>query len=438
MSISRPVPHLSRRSLLGLGAAAMTGASLTACAGTGGGSKEGGDAKKLQFWSNHPGTSKAIEQDLIKGFEKQSGGVTVTLVDGGKNYEEVQQKFNAALSGGDLPDIVVLSDVTWFNFALNKQITPLEDLFDKAKVSPDGYVKPLYEDYTFQGKHYALPYSRSTPLFYYNKDAWKKAGLPDKGPESWEQLTQWAQQLKDKGGISLPFVTGNGVGYLDWICQGLVWSMDGAYSKDFTATFTDPHTIKAAQLLQDFKKTGNYDVSADPAPVFSSGQAAAAIESTGSLKGILEAAKGKFEVGTAFLPGPQGKSCPTGGAGLAIPAGISDERKVNALKAIGYLTNVESTATFAQGTGYMPVQTAAVDSSTIKDYLKKTPQAQTALDQLPHTHSQDKARVFVPGGGKQIGGAWDKIVQGADVKATLQELQDWAQPKLDQLAKKAK
>lgn len=428
----------SRRSLLGFSAAAMAGIGLSACAGTGGGSSQGGDPKKLQFWSNHPGTSKELEQKLIDSFQKQSDGITVTLVDGGKDYEEVQQKFNAALSGGDLPDIVVVSDVTWFNFALNKQLEPLDDLFAKAGASADGYVKPLYEDYNLGGKHYALPYSRSTPLFYYNKDVWEKAGLPDQGPESWEQLVEWGTTIKEKAGTNLSFVTGNGTAYLDWIAQGLLWSMGGAYSDDFTAKFTDPNSIKAAQLLQDFKKTGTYDVSADPAPVFSSGQAASAIESTGSLKGILEAADGKFEVGTAFMPGPKGKSCPTGGAGLAIPAGISDERKVNALKAIAFLTNVESTSQFAEGTGYMPVQTAAQDSETTKAYLKEVPQAKTALEQLPDAHPQDKARVFVPGGGKQIGGAWDKIVQGADVTETMKALQDWAQPKLDQLAEKVK
>lgn len=429
---------LSRRGLLGLGGAAAGALALSACSGTGGGAAQGGDATKLQLWSNHPGSSKEIEQQLLDAFAKQSDGVTVTLVDGGKNYEEVQQKFNAALSGGELPDIVVLSDVTWFNFALNGQITPLEDLFDKAGVTPDGYVKPLYDDYLFQDKHYALPYSRSTPLFYYNKTVWQQAGLPDQGPESWEQLTQWAQTVKDAGGPQLSFVTGDGVGYLDWIGQGLVWSMGGAYSDGYTPTFTDPDTIAAATLLKDFKATGLYDVAADPSPVFSSGQAAAAIESTGSLKGILDAVGGSFEVGTAFLPGPLGKSCPTGGAGLAIPAGISEERKVNALKAIGFLTNAENTATFAQGTGYMPVQTAAVESDTIATYLQEVPQAKTALDQLPHTRSQDPARVFVPGGGKEIGGAWDKIIQGADVTATMQGLQDSIGPKLEQLEKKAK
>ncbi|GAB2537049.1 ABC transporter substrate-binding protein [Brachybacterium huguangmaarense] len=436
--MSNQISRLSRRGLLGAATAGAGALALSACAGTGGGEAQGGDATKLQFWSNHPGSSKEIEQKLIEGFQSANKDITVTLIDAGKNYEEVAQKFNAALSGGDLPDIVVVSDVTWFNFALNEQITPLDDLFEKAGVDPEGYVQPLYEDYTFKDKHFALPYSRSTPLFYYNKALWSAAGLPDQGPESWEQLREWADALKNAGGAEIALALPDGANYLDWAFQGMAWSMGGAYSNEYTAAFTEDGTLKAAELLQEFKKAGLLNVSADPAPVFSSGQAACAIQSTGSLKGTLESVGDKFEVGTAFLPGPEGKSCPTGGAGLAIPAGISEERKVNALKAIGFFTNDESTATFAQGTGYMPVRTKAVDSETIKAYLQEVPQAQTALDQLPHTKPQDAARVFVPGGGKKIGGELDKLLGGTAATDILQGLQDWAQPELDKISAKAK
>ena len=122
---------LTRRGFLGLAGAAGVAAGLAACAGTGsapsasggGGAAAGGP---LQFWSNHPGTSKDTEAKLIEAFQKANPGITVSLIDGGKNYEEVAQKFNASLAGGQLPDVIVASDVTWFNFALNKQLAPLD------------------------------------------------------------------------------------------------------------------------------------------------------------------------------------------------------------------------------------------------------------------------------------------------------------------------
>ena len=118
--------EFSRRGFLGLaGAAGIAG--LSACAGTGTAPSTGsggGSSNTIEFWSNHPGNSKPVEQEIIKAFEAANPSLKVKLVDAGKNYEEVAQKFNASLAGGQLPDVVVVSDVTWFNFALNKQLAP--------------------------------------------------------------------------------------------------------------------------------------------------------------------------------------------------------------------------------------------------------------------------------------------------------------------------
>ena len=56
-------------------------------------------------------------------------------------------------------------------------------------------------------------------------------------------------------------------------------------------------------------------------------------------------------------------------------AGISDERKKNAMKFIEFLTNPESTVKFTQATGYMPVRKSAVDLPEEKSFLEKNPNA---------------------------------------------------------------
>ena len=425
---------LSRRGFLGvLGATAAT-AAVAGCAGSGGSGGSGdGDHEDgtVVFWSNHPGDSKDTEQKLVETFQKENQGLTVKLVDGGKNYEEVAQKFNTALSSKDLPDVVVVSDVTWFNFALNKQLTPLDDLFAKAGVDTGDYVDSLLGDYALEGKHYGLPYARSTPLFFYNKDLWTKAGLPDRGPESWEEFAEWAPKLTEAiGGGKHAIAMYDGSDYLDWTTQNMVWNEGGAYSKDWECTFTDPGTIKGIELLKKLNDSGHLVVSKDSITEFGSGLAACCVASTGSLKSAKTNAK--FEFGTAFLPGArEKKSCPTGGAGLAIPAGISDERKLAALKFINSLTSTQSTAIFAEATGYMPVRKSAREAQEVKKYLQETPQATTAIEQLDYTRPQDNARVFVPNGGKKIGGALDKVLAGADVRETMESLQKELQDVID-------
>ncbi|WP_433600274.1 ABC transporter substrate-binding protein [Nocardia sp. CA-135953] len=410
-------PALSRRGFIGLAGALAAGTALTACAGSGGGGKQSGDANTITFWSNHPGTSKELEAELINRFQAKYPDLKVDLVDAGKNYEEVSQKFNAALSGGELPDVVVLSDVWWFNYALNGTIEPLDSHFADAGVKLDDYVDSLAADYVFNGKHYALPYARSTPLFYYNKDVWAKAGLPDRGPQSWPEFDEWGPKIQSVvGDGKLAHGWGDAKNYLAWTFQGPNWTFGGAYSDQWTLKFTDPKTIAAGQFLRDMIHTKKYaGIKPQIAVDFGTGVIASTIASTGDLRGIQKNAEGKLQFGTAFLPHPNGPGVTTGGAGLAIPSRISDQRKVNALKFIEFITNAANTAYFSQGTGYMPVRKSAVTDPSEVDFLAKNPNAKVAIEQLAVTKSQDYARVFVPGGDQIIGTGLEQIgLQNAD------------------------
>lgn len=128
----------------------------------------------LQFWSNHPGSSKDVEQKLIDAWNSANPDTPAQLIDGGKNYEELGQKFNAALSGGSLPNVIVASDVTWFNFAFTGATAALDDLWKSEGIDTSTYVETLLEDYKYDDKHYGVPYSRSTPLMYWYTEDLKK------------------------------------------------------------------------------------------------------------------------------------------------------------------------------------------------------------------------------------------------------------------------
>ncbi len=147
---------------------------------------------------------------------------------------------------------------------------------------------------------------------------------------------------------------------------------------------------------------------------FGAGLTGCTIASTGSLSGILASAK--FELGTGFLPeGPVGQACPTGGTGLAIPAGKSPESQLAAGMLLKFLTNAENTAYFASNTRYMPVRTSAVEGATMQQVYAKTPQFRTAVDQLATTTVQDWGRVFVPNGDRELSTALEKtMLQNAD------------------------
>lgn len=427
-----------RRRFFRLSVAGLAAVALSSCAGMGsgsgsgdgagaggdgdgGGGETGASVEQITVWSNHPGESKPVEEELIEAFEAEHD-ISVNLVTAGATYEEVAQRFNAALSGGDLPDVVIVSDVTWFNFAMNDALAPMDELWETAEVDSEGYVDSLREDYAFEDQHYALPYSRSTPLFYYNKEMWDAAGLPDRGPETWDEFAEFAAELEAANPDIAPMVLPDGSNYLDWVFQGMIWTFGGAYSQEWEPTFTSAESIEAGQFLQDQVEAGHIMISNDANNQFSAGQAASLVQSTGSLAGLTEAAQ--FEFGTAFLPGPQ-PGVTTGGAGLAIPQGIDQARQEAAMEFIAFVTNTDNTVKFSQATGYMPVRKDAIDHEDTQAYLEENPNFRTALEQLEVTAPQDYARVFLPGGGARIGAALDRITTGGqDVETVFTELEE--------------
>jgi sn-glycerol 3-phosphate transport system substrate-binding protein len=425
-------PELSRRGLLRLGAVLGGSAALTACGGptlsdSGGAAQSEVDwsrvqpASQITWWSNHPGTSIELEKEYIRRFQEQNPGITVNLVTAGKNYDEVAQRFQAAAGTDNTPDLVGASDVWWFRYMINGQIIPLEGLAQHLQIDTGDYNRTLYDDYAFNGQHWALPYARSTPLFYYNRDVWQRAGLPDRAPQTWDEFEQWAPALAQVVGRP-PLGLGTATSWTAWWFYNFMWGRGGTYSQEWTVTLDRPETLDAGEYVRALvhdKEVAAPTTGGDDGYVadFSAGVTACTMASTGSLRGILQQAQ--FEVGTGFLPqGPAGPGCPTGGTGIAIASSRTPEQQLAAGMFLKFLTEPAQTAHFSAGTGYMPVRTSAVDSPDMAKVFAETPQARTAVDQLATTRVQDWARAFIPSGDQYLTTAIQKIVLQNENPAT--------------------
>lgn len=238
-------------------------------------------------------------------------------------------------------------------------------------------------------------------------------------------MTEWGQTLQEQlEGRERAHGWGNAVDYLSWTFSGPLWTMGGAYSEDWDLKLTSPETIEAVEWLKSTIDDGWATVSNDLANEFGTGLLGSVVASTGDLAGIMETAD--FEVGTAFLPNPNGDGgCPTGGAGLAIPAGISEERQDNAAKFIDFITNTENTSYWSRNVGYMPVRQDATEDPEQAAFLEENPNFRTTVEQLPETRPQDNARVFIPNGDRRIGDALETILlSGAPVEDTLESLEN--------------
>ena len=385
-----------------------------------------GSKVKILYWGSFSGNLGKAEQEVVTRFNDAQQDVEAEYQFQG-SYEDTAQKLTAALQARQAPDVSLLSDVWWFKFYLNKTLVPLDEYMKKYNVDQGDYVDSLINEGVRKGQLYWVPFARSTPLFYYNKDAWNEAGLPDRGPETWDEFKSWLPKLNKPNRPA--FAHPGAASYIAWLFQGVIWQWGGAYSDpDFTIRIAEPASVQAGEFYRSTTTEGWASTPQDLDNEFRGGVAASIMGSTGGLAGHEQSAK--FPVGTGFLPkGPTGFGCCTGGAGLAVLAGSPKEKQEAGFKFIEYLTSPEITAWWSQNTGYMPVRKSAIEGPTMQAFYREKPNAQTAVKQLPMTKAQDVARVFIPNGDQIIGKGLERITINKeppeavwkDVAATLQK-----------------
>jgi sn-glycerol 3-phosphate transport system substrate-binding protein len=367
-----------------------------------------GSTVEVKYWTAYPsGVNGDAQKKLVADFHAAQTDVKINMQTQA-TYEDLAAALTAALQTGDEPHLVVLSDVWWFRFYLAQALSDLNPLLKAANIDTSDYVQSLYTEYTRHGGQYAVPFGRSTPLMYYNQDSLDAAGVDASEIGTWDGIAKVAPKLTG-GKTKYAFGFGNASSYGAWVLQGAVWAFGGHYSTpDFNITIADAPAVACGEFMRKMVEDKVAISTEDPTTDFQTGLTSIFLASTGGLTGIQAAAQ--FKVKTAFLPTEKQFGCCTGGAGLSIINTAPDDVQAAAMKFIDFSTNTANTTAWSQATGYMPVRTSAVNSDSMKAYLKEHPNSQVAIDQLPKTSPQDSARVFIPTGDQIIGQGWEQIL----------------------------
>ena len=105
------------------------------------------------------------------------------------NYEQNLSAGIAAFRTGNAPAILQVYEVGTATMMASKAIKPVYDVFKEAGIQFDESqfvptVSGYYSD-SKTGHLLSQPFNSSTPVLYYNKDAFKKAGLdPEQPPKT--------------------------------------------------------------------------------------------------------------------------------------------------------------------------------------------------------------------------------------------------------------
>lgn len=130
-----------------------------------------------------------IIDDMVARFEKENADIKVTAVYAG-NYTDTMTKAMTAMKGGQPPQLSVLLSTDVFTLMDENAIVPMDDL-----VADKAWFKDFYPAFMangqIAGKTWSIPFQRSTIVLYWNKDAFKDAGLdPEKAPATWDEMVE--------------------------------------------------------------------------------------------------------------------------------------------------------------------------------------------------------------------------------------------------------
>jgi sn-glycerol 3-phosphate transport system substrate-binding protein len=327
-------------------------------------------------------------------FEKENPGVKVKPIYSG-TYQESIVKALTANKAGDPPVLSVLLSTDMYSLIDEDAIVPWDDLIktDSDRAWHKSFFPGFMENSQTGGKTWGIPFQRSTIVLYWNKEAFKEAGLdPNRAPANWSEMVEFAKKLTRKdaaGNVSQWGVQVPSSGFPYWLFQGFTTQNNVVLmNKDGTQTFYDnPAVIEALQFWVDLSKKhgvmkpGIIEWGTTPKDFFER-NAAMMWTTTGNLTNVK--ANAKFDFGVAMLPAGKRRGTPTGGGNFYLFKKSTAQQREAAMRFAKWMTSPERAAQWGIDTGYVAVRGDAWDTAEMKKYVQGFPQAAVARDQLQY------------------------------------------------------
>ncbi len=357
----------------------------------------------ITFWHAMGGVGGEAINKMVENFNKTHPNIKVTAQYQG-SYDDEINKLRSAMQGKAGPDVVQIYDIGTRFMIDSGWITPVQNFVDSEKFDTSQLEPNLLAYYTVDNKLYSMPFNSSTPLLYYNKTAFKEAGLdPEKPPRNFKEIEEYSKVLLKKDSSGNVTQYGYSMAIYGWFFEQLLAKEGALYAnnengREGRATAVEFDKNEAGiNILTTWKNIVDSGLAinlgrktADTQNAFAAGRIAMTIDSTAVLGSILKNVGDRFEVGTGSLPSisdnpPANGGVIIGGASLWIIDNGSKEKQNAAWEFVKFMISPEQQVFWNKQTGYFPVTKKAYDLPEMQEHLKQRPQFKTAIDQLHST-----------------------------------------------------
>ncbi len=346
----------------------------------------------IEYWHCNAENQGGLTVDeLVKNFNENNDHIEVVAKYNPDMYKGLMQNLQAETATGNHPAVVQIGWAFLDYFSNNFAYIEPQAAIDQYDAEDKDFLKDHFLPNILElavnsdGDQVGIPYSLSTPVLYINKDLLKEAGLDENGPQTWEQVKEFADTVKDKTG-KYGFYMQEPADF--WAQQGIIESNDSSMitrsGGKTEATFASEGGIEAMQLLADMISEGSaLHVSWDEGcQSFIDGNCAMLYTTIARRASVQKGIQ--FDAATVKSPVWEGKErkVPAGGCFLAITA--QDEEQIAAAWEFEkYLYSVESMAAWTEGTGYVPPRKDVAESENgLKSFLAENQMMNAAIEQM--------------------------------------------------------
>lgn len=356
------------------------------------------DPSLVRFYSYTLGVAGATEgiENLVQEFNDTVGsekGIELEAI-----HDADYQKSTADIQAGLQVDIVQQTFRGMASDIQSKDFVPLESVIPEDLM--DEHFAPFPENAMqlgdLNGNTYSIAWTFSTPILFMNMDLLEEAGIEaDGGPENWEEIYEWAQQVTDNTD-AYGFGYSPGTDSTQWSMDSILYSGGASVlNEDGTeAIFNSPEAIEVYEFLDQFyvndlSLKGTDDEILES---FLAGNTAMYIQSTAGYNAMSTTFnENGWNLDGYPIPGFGSEdSVPTNsGSGLSIRQ-PEDEKQAQAVwEVIKFLTGKEAYTIITSEIGYLPLRTDITDDPEyLQPFLEENPIIQRNIERLPDIKSQ--------------------------------------------------
>ena len=321
------------------------------------------------------------------------------------SYPETMVAAIAGFRSATAPHIVQMFEVgTGTMMAAGRAIKPLHELLAETGVTInfDDYLPAVRGYYSLaDGRMMAMPFNSSTAVMFYNKDAFRRAGLnPDVAPANWAEMRAAATRLR-AAGVEIPVTTAwptwTQVEQFSAIHNTPLATQDNGFGGlNAELQVNNPLMVRHINTLMEMGREntfrwGGRDAAGDA--LFANGSAAMTFASSGArARFVRELPGGLANLGVAMLPfyndvgGAPINSIIGGAAFWAMNRGPNAARSADENRGVAefyaFLAQTRVVANWHTATGFLPVTRAAFTQVQGTGFYTQNPGADIPIQQL--------------------------------------------------------